>query len=104
MKIIYGAAGSGKTRELIKLASMGGYKLIVCHSRDEARRIFNLSMQMLEDKEIEKEISFPITYWEFSHNLYFAPNVEAVLIDNADMFLRSISSAKIEAISLTKEE
>ncbi|MBT9166751.1 MAG: hypothetical protein DDT19_00075 [Syntrophomonadaceae bacterium] len=98
MKIIYRPRGKGKTTELIKLASEGRYKLIICPSRDESQRIFRLA------QELKMKIPFPITYREFLAGQYaLGRNIEELLIDNVELFLQYLTPIKIGAISITKE-
>lgn len=102
MKVIHKKRGAGKTTELIKLASKGRYKMIVCHSRIEVDRVWKLILQMEKDKEIKGHPPQPITYQEFLETRYMGRNIEAFLIDNVDLFLQSFTPVKIEAITITK--
>jgi ligand-binding SRPBCC domain-containing protein len=97
MNIIQGARGSGKTTKLIQAcAEHGGY--IVCRSRDEAYRIDDLAVEM------GVQIPFPLTYWEFQHNLYHEKGVRKIHIDDADDLLRYIAQGlHIESITITQE-
>lgn len=82
-----------KTTELIKLAS-GECKLIVCKDRKEADRIFSYS------KELGYDIYLPITYHDFLNSRYAASNIESILIDEVEMFLRYISKVPVEAFTM----
>ena len=104
MKIIYKPRLAGKTTELIKLASKGKYKLIVCYSRQDADRIFKHSLEMEKRKEIKHHPPLPITYDEFLRGKYYGKNIESFLIDNAEFLITYLSKGvPIEAITLTKE-
>jgi len=104
MKIIYKPRQMGKTTELIKLAAKGRYKLIVCHSRREAHRVFQLAMKMKKDKIIKQSIPLPITYQEFLDGKYaMGRNIEAFLIDDVDLLITYLTPIKVEAISINKE-
>lgn len=97
MEIILKNRQSGKTTDLIRKCALdGGY--IVCNSIKEAHRIFEQS------KKMKVNIPLPITYNEFLNGHYYAQGIETVYIDNADLFLQSISKVKIGAITLSKEE
>lgn len=98
MKVIELERLKGKTTELINLADhRKGY--IVCHSRDEAHRIFS------EAKRLNKNISLPITYSEFEEYRGF-PHME-FFFDNFDMYIQSkisgiFAGKNIGAITLTE--
>jgi hypothetical protein len=104
MKIIYRPSGFGKTMELIRLASEEPYGLIVCHSIDEIVRIWDVALKMKEDKEIENLLPFPISYRDFLEKRFYEKNVSKIFIDNIDMFIQSLTSVEIGAITLTREE
>ena len=65
MKIILKPRQTGKTTELIKLASKDRYKLIVCMNRLDVERIWKLAQRLKEDNIIQKLPLHPITYQEF---------------------------------------
>ena len=98
MKCIIRPRQLGKTTELIKLASKGRYKLIVCHNQNEARRIFKLARNM------DLNIPLPISYREFLDKSYCGNNIEAFLIDNVDLFLGYLTEVPIEVITITEED
>ena len=97
MKIIIKPRGMGKTTELIKLATNGRYKLIVCHNHNEAQKIFQQARKM------KLKIPLPISYQEFLDKQYYGKNIESFLIDNVDMFLTYLTSVPIEAISFNDD-
>jgi hypothetical protein len=101
MKIIHTPRGAGKTTQLIKIASEKEYKLIVCHSRSEVHRVWEMILKMKELKEIENLPPMPITYQEFLDRQYVGKHIDEILIDNADLFLQYLTPIKIGAISLT---
>lgn len=82
-----------KTTELIKLANNNA-KIIVCHSKKEAHRIFDYA------EKIKCNIHLPITYEEFVNGRYYVPNTQSVLVDNVDMLIKYISRCEVEAITL----
>lgn len=86
--------GKGKTTKLIKKsAETGDY--IVCHSLDEANRI------QAEAQEMGLQIPLPITYNEFLKKLYYGKVISGFLIDNADVFLQSLSNVPINSITVS---
>ena len=97
MQVIQGARGSGKTTELIKLASYdNGY--IVCHDHQEAFRIAQQATAMGE------VIHFPITFREFFKGEFYTKGVKQFYIDNVDKFLQQIAgSVPIHTIVLNKD-
>lgn len=96
MKIIQTARGGGKTTQLIEEAlQLWGYNLIVCISRDEATRLWK---EILEKKY---DLPKPITFDDFIKGNYYGKNINAFLIDNADMLMHYISNGvKIHAITV----
>lgn len=95
MKTIIGKRRSGKTTELIKLASeTGGY--IVCRDMDECSRIQSIA------KEKGYSISFPITYSEFAKRQYHSKGIKCFLIDNVELLLSYMSDVPIHAITLNQ--
>ena len=97
MKTIAGGRQTGKTMELIKLSAEGWY-YIVCHSRQEAHRVYGKAIEMGLD------IPLPITYDEFLGRQYHSRGVRGFLIDNADMLLSRLSSVPIIAFTATVEK
>lgn len=86
--------GKGKTTELIKKsAETGDY--IVCHRLDESNRI------QAEAQEMGLQIPLPITYDEFLKKRYYGKGISGFLIDNADMFLQSLSNVPINSITVS---
>ena len=86
--------GFGKTHQLIKMSSYTR-ATIVCHSREEAGRI----VKTAEDGCLN--IPEPMTYSEFMRGGYYVAGISGVLIDNVEMFLNSLSTIPIKAITLT---
>lgn len=97
MKIIQRPIRGGKTTKLIQLAAQGRYKLIVCGSLVEAHQIFKSA------QDLGLNIPMPITYNELIRRKYAGKNIESFLFDNVDLFLQTLTSVKIEAISVTGE-
>jgi len=97
VKVIHKPRQTGKTTELIKIASQeGGY--IVCHSRDEAYRISKTA------EESGKPILFPITYDEYLNGLFCGKNIKAFYIDNVELLLSRIArGVPVNAISVNGE-
>ena len=94
MHALVGPRQSGKTTELIKLASTyGGY--IVCRSRQMAGEISDMAHKM------ELRIAFPITYEEFIEKRYYGKNISKFYIDDADALLQSMTAVPIEAVTIT---
>ena len=86
--------GKGKTTKLIqKSAETGNY--IVCYSLDEANSIQVFAQDM------GLKIPLPITYDEFLNKQYYGKDINGFLIDNADMFLQSLSNVPINSITVT---
>jgi hypothetical protein len=94
METLIISRGKGKTTELIKKsAETGNY--IVCHSLDEANRIQSKAQDM------GLKIPLPITYDEFLKKRYYGKGIGGFLIDNADMFLQSLSNVPINSITVS---
>jgi hypothetical protein len=98
MKVIHKPRQTGKTTELIEIASQeGGY--IVCHNREEAYKILKTA------EEIGKQIPFPITYDEYLNGSFCGKNIEAFYIDNVELLLSMIArGVPVNAISVNNEE
>jgi hypothetical protein len=94
MKIISKKKGTGKTTELIKIAAADG-GMIVCHNINECRRIQKQAI------ELELNIRFPITYFEFMDESFRGSQNHLFHIDNVEMFLSSITTHKIKTITIT---
>ena len=99
MKLICRSRGGGKTTELIEEAKkLEGYNLIVCQDKNEVRRLWQ---EILEKKY---ELPQPITFDEFLRRAYCGRNVNAFLIDNADLLIQYLSKGvKVHAITFNKE-
>lgn len=85
--------GFGKTTQLIiKSAKSGNY--IVCHTKDEAKRIKD------QANRLGLNIPLPITYSEFLEKQYDGTYVNGFLIDNLELFLPYLTNVPINAITL----
>ena len=74
----------------------GEYKIIVCHSLEEASRIFKVALEM------KKKIAMPISYREFVEGRYYGKNIEAFLIDNVDQLIVYMAKGvTVEAITIS---
>ena len=105
MKVILAGRGAGKTTKLIKQASKGRYKLIVCRHHNEAARIFELAKKMKEDKIIKSMIPMPISYDEFLKGEYAqGRNIEEFLIDDAQVLLQGLTHIPIGTITINKDD
>lgn len=96
MIIISKAREMGKTTWMIEEAKkLKGYNLIVCIDRKEANRLW---------KEILSKgykLPLPITFDDFIKQNYYGHNINAFLIDNADMLIQYMSrGVKIHAITI----
>ncbi|KKN31168.1 hypothetical protein LCGC14_0826770 [marine sediment metagenome] len=94
MDVIVNKRQTGKTTHLIK-RSAETWSYIVCHSQEEAGRIYRVA------KEMSLNIPFPITFHEFLNKKYHLPGIKGFLIDNADMMLQQLTSVPVGAITLT---
>lgn len=97
-KWIIGKRHTGKTTRLISMADKcRGY--IVCHSRDEAKRIAD------EARRMGASINFPMTYNEFVKGEYYGIGVDTLYIDNVEMLLRylCIHRVKLGAVTINEE-
>ena len=83
MKIRTGARRAGKTYDSIKLAAETGAYL-VCMDKAEAYRIQEQALSMGAD------ILFPITFSELLDTRRLIGTRAKLVIDNADIFLRTI--------------
>jgi len=98
MRLISKPRRGGKTTELIRNCHNNG-RLIVCHSRAEARRIYNQAVTT------GYQIVLPITYDEFMTRGYFGRHIDGFCIDNLDMFLSNIAgNIPVTAATLTSNE
>jgi hypothetical protein len=98
VKVIHKERRTGKTAELIEIASSeGGY--IVCHCHDEAYRISKVA------EESGKPILFPLTYNEYLSGAFHGKNIKAFYIDNVDILFSTISKGvPVKAFTINKEE
>lgn len=101
MRVIAQGRKTSRTTSLIEradeLESKGEPCYIVCHSEEEARRVF------MKAQEMKKRIAFPITFKEFMHGQYYGKHITHFLIDNADYLLQSLTAVNIDTIVVHKE-
>jgi len=93
MKILVGGRGIGKTYQLI-CESSAQQLYIVCRSKYEATRIFDVANQM------KKSIPFPITYEEFINKEYYGKRIRGFLIDDANELLQYMTLVPIMTITI----
>lgn len=92
MKVIYKPIQGGKTTELIRIsAETGAY--IVCHSFDEAHRIFEYA------RILGLDIPLPFTYDEFKRGQY-AGHLK-LLLDNVEDYISDLNKSDILAVTIT---
>lgn len=98
MQVFYSPIGSGKTTELIKLASEnGGY--IVCANTHRRQQIF------AQAKSLGLPINFPLTFDDFLENRFCARNIKSFLIDEVESLLLKLAKGpRISAITITDEK
>ena len=100
MNIIIGERGSGKTNKAVVLASLsGGY--ILTMNKVEADRVYKYA------KEIRHEIKYPFTFDDFlmGRLRHKVISGQKIIIDNADIFLKSIfENYEIQTITMTEED
>jgi len=106
MKIIYKPRQAGKTTELIKIASDGRYKLIVCCHQDAVDMVWRLAHQLKEEGVIKNLPPMPITMAQFLEGRFaYGRNIESFLIDDVEhYFWRFSRGVPVEAMSITKDE
>lgn len=95
-KIIYKGRNTGKTTELIKLASTH-QAYIVCHSIQCANGILK------QARDMGLNIPMPITYDNFIDKKYYGEGIKGFLIDNAEHLLQRMTKVPIMAITINKE-
>jgi hydrogenase maturation factor len=94
MKTYIISRGKGKTTKLIaESAKTGDY--IICHCSFEAKRI------QKEAQDMGLKIPLPITYNDFLEKRYYGKGISGFLIDNADMFLQSLTTVQINSITVS---
>ncbi len=100
MKLIQTLRGGGKTTEIIKEARrLPGYNLIICQNKWAVRDIWKIIVEKKYD------LPQPITFEEFIRGQYHGRNINAFLIDNADLLIQYISKGvKIHAITMNLGE
>jgi len=96
VKIIELRRGYGKTTQIIK-QSAGRNVVIVCFNRQECERVFRQAAEM------NIPITMPISFVAFMEGGLRGRKIDAVLIDNIDLCLQSLSPIEIETITMTKE-
>ena len=77
--------GKGKTLELIKRSAITK-EYIVCINSMEVKNIENIA------KELDLNIPKPITFSDFRDKKYYGKEIKGFLIDNADLFLQSLTN------------
>lgn len=101
MEVITGGRRTGRTQKLIRLAAeaeaRGEVSYIVCHSHQEATRIFRLA------DELGLKIGFPLSYEEFLTRKYSGMNIANLYIDNVEYLLQLLSHVQIAAVTILKE-
>jgi hypothetical protein len=101
VRVILGSRKTSRTTQLIELcheAEMRGeVSYIICHSQEEAYRIATKATEM------NKPISFPISYDEFTRGQYYGKTISHFFFDNADKYLQSLTPVHIAAIVVEKE-
>jgi hypothetical protein len=97
-EIIVLKRGGGKTTELIKLCARYKHPLIVCNNKQMCEWTFKHARDMGFD------IPMPITYDDLVYNTYRGQNIDAFFLDNAELFLQSLTSVPIVAIAMSEEE
>ena len=94
MEVILSPRRSGKTTRLIEqCAKDGGYIVSISHA--EAYRVAQRA------REMGLSIPFPLTPPEFVGKHYHGKVIKWFYIDNADMFLQSLTTIPIATITLT---
>lgn len=96
MKVIRGPRQSGKTNELIKLASANRAYMVV-FSYAEAQRVARLALEM------KTPISFPITYEEFAKGEFYGKGIAGFVVDDVEDLLRYMARGA-EMIGYSVEE
>ncbi len=98
MKIIIKGKGEGKTTDLIRMSHELFY-YIICHSRDEASRIF------IKAQSMGLDIPHPLTFDEFIIGEFYAKGIRGFLIDNVELLLAHLArGVEIGAITITTGE
>lgn len=91
-KLIRESAG-GKTTKLVKESAETGY-YIVCFDKKEVKNVIMLA------RHLNLSIPYPITHDEFLEGGYSGKKIKGFLIDDADRLLDSITTIKIQTISM----
>lgn len=86
--------GKGKTLELIKRSAITK-EYIVCINLMEVKNIENTA------KELNLKIPQPITFSDFRDRKYYGKGIRGFLIDNADLFLQSLTNVPINSITVS---
>ncbi len=100
MNIILDHRQTGKTLKLIKRSiDTGGVMVVANHnSLDNCYRL-------IEKHGLDKsKFPNPINYQEFIGMKYYGKIIHGFIIDNAELLLQSISSVRIDTISLSMED
>lgn len=93
MRKIISQRNSGKTNKLIEISHTSG-DYIVCQNRHEAERILSVA------ESTGFNIPMPITYEEFTNKRYYSKGIKGFLFDNVDIFLQTLTTVPIKAITL----
>jgi len=97
MKIFATGRRAGKTQVAIGWA-LEHDSYIVCHSKEEATRVFHLA----QDQGVD--IHFPITYDELLAN-QSGRGVASIVIENVDMLLNKLSGGRpVIGFTATKDD
>lgn len=101
MKALTGGRRTGKTTELIKKAAEDGSNgenvYIVCHSKQEADRIFRVANSM------GLKINLPITFLEAMQGQSRGQSCDKIYVDNADYLIRELFHDPVDTIVVNTE-
>ena len=98
MKFIIKPRQTGKTTELIKIASKSNGAYIIVSDKLRADQLFN------QAKKLGYDINYPLTQNEIVNKKYYGIGVKSFLIDDVESFLYGIINyAPILAITGTEE-
>lgn len=98
MKVIADKRMTGKTRKLIELANKSGAQLI-CIDKSVCEDVHNWAAKL------GLYILKPITYTDLLKNVLYGKNIERVIFDDVDIFLRRVAKHHVvEAIAINNDE
>lgn len=86
--------GKGKTTELIKRSAITKEYIVVINLI-EVKRIEEIA------RDLDLKIPQPITFSEFRDRKYYGAGIKGFLIDNADLFLQSLTNVPINSITVS---